>query len=152
MKTKLALLSAIFLPLLSHGFLFPTNPAPVVKLAWNAGNFVGYNLYFGIGSRQYTNSTPTTETNISITLPTRGVLYYFAVTGIDANGLETDFSNEVLYMPPNPKTPPTLGPLVILTVQARPAASASQFADTEMSWTLDPIDRSQLFRLRIALQ
>ena len=75
-----------------------------------------------MGSQRYTNSTIIgNQTNASITLPARGVTYYFAVTCTDNRGLESAFSNEVNYTPPAPPAPPTQKPLVVLVVQNAPS-------------------------------
>lgn len=80
-----------------------------VPLAWDASispNVVAYNVYVGGASRTY--GTPigignvTTYTVTGLSLGT----YYFAVTAVDVNGDESDFSNEVSQVIGN--TPPAL--------------------------------------------
>jgi hypothetical protein len=79
-------------------------PAPesagTATLAWAApaGAVAGYRVYYGTASRVYSQSlgngiyvaTPTlTLSNLS-----SGHTYYFAVTAVDAAGVESTYSNE----------------------------------------------------------
>jgi hypothetical protein len=88
--------AAVFLTLLflcaSPGF------AADVSLAWDASaspDVTGYKVYVGTASRTYGapisvgNQTSYTVTNLS------AGTYYFAVTAVNANGDESDYSNEV---------------------------------------------------------
>jgi len=69
-----------------------------VSLAWDASitpTVIGYKVYVGYSSRTY--GTPTVIGNVTtfiVTGLTPGT-YYFAVTAFDAEGNESDFSNEV---------------------------------------------------------
>lgn len=131
----------------------PTNPAPQLKLAWSPGgspNIVNYNLYYGVGTRAYTNKTSlnSTATNTTVTLPARGVAFFFAVTCNDSTGLESGFSNEITYTAPNPPAPPTLQPAIVLTVQSAPTP-AGLFADAGMNWSLSQDQAQQYYRLNI---
>ena len=67
-----------------------------VKLAWDASasaNIAGYRLYYGPASKAYTASVTTPNLTHTLSLPSGK--YYFAVTAYDANGNESDYSNEV---------------------------------------------------------
>jgi fibronectin type 3 domain-containing protein len=58
-----------------------------------------YKIYYGTASLTYTqvvNVTNPGTTTISETLNLSPGTYYFAVTTVDASGLESDFSNEVM--------------------------------------------------------
>ena len=94
----------------SATFLFPSNAPPSVRLQWDPApdaSVTGYNIYYGVGSRAYTNRTALGNvTNATIQLPTRNQLYYFAATAYSATGLESDFSNEVNYFTPRGVSPP----------------------------------------------
>lgn len=74
-----------------------------VTLAWNASagsGVVGYYLYEGSASRNYTNRIAAgnvTAATVSGLDP--GTTYYFAVTAYDNNGLESEPSSEVTYTP-----------------------------------------------------
>lgn len=80
----------------------PSDVYPTVTLAWNPStgtNVAGYNIYYGVASRVYTNAVPVGNvTNTTVTLPAYGVRYYFAATALDAQGLESVYSDEVSWM------------------------------------------------------
>ena len=99
--------------------LFAANPPAQVPLAWDQSSSanVDYLVYVGTASRVYTSSNNVgTSLNTVIGNLTRGQTYFFAVTAKfntnappDARGLESDFSNEVSYMPTLPPgVPPNL--------------------------------------------
>jgi hypothetical protein len=82
-------------------FLFCNNPQAVaadVSLAWNSSispNISGYKVYVGHVSRTY-NSSITIGNQTTYTVAGLGAgTWYFAVTALDINGNESDFSNEV---------------------------------------------------------
>ena len=82
-----------------------------VTLAWNTSvgtNVAGYYIYYGGTSGSYTNKVDA-GTNLQVTISgiIRGDIYYFAATAYDTNGLESDYSNELVYAPPGPLPPPT---------------------------------------------
>jgi len=76
-----------------------------VTLAWDPSaqsNVIGYRLYYGTFSRNYTASN---RVDAPATISTAanlvgGRTYYFAVTAIDSDGLESDYSAEVTYVVP----------------------------------------------------
>jgi hypothetical protein len=85
-----------------------------VTLAWDAaspsGGISGYRLYKGGASGTYTNiiavGNATTATSSNLV---SGASYYFAVTAVGTNGLESDYSSEVSYTVPLPtNSPPTI--------------------------------------------
>lgn len=91
-------------------YLWPnTNPPAMVTLAWDAvadPQVTGYRVYWGIGSRQYTNSqTVALQTETTITNLMRGTTYFFAATSL-AGELESGFSEEVTYAPPTGPSAP----------------------------------------------
>jgi len=94
----------------SATFLFPSNAPPTVRLQWDPSpdaSVVGYTLYYGVGSRQYTNRTSVGNiTNVTSLLPTRNQQFFFAVTAYNSAGLESDFSNEASYFTPRGIFPP----------------------------------------------
>lgn len=157
MKIKIAaaILSALcLLKVQAQAFLFPTNPAPLIKLAWTPSPSAGitsYNLYIGIGSRQYTNAFSLGNvTNVTLSVPARGVRFYYTVTAL-AGLMESDFSNEVSYQAANAPTPPGgLLPPVTLVVQYKNDLQDFMWADSDMSWSVDPNQATnQFFRLSI---
>jgi hypothetical protein len=86
------------LPILLFLFTFSQAMAADVSLAWDASispDITQYNVYIGNTSGVY--GTPITignQTTYTVTGLTSGT-YYFAVTALDADGNESDFSNEV---------------------------------------------------------
>jgi hypothetical protein len=75
-----------------------------VSLQWLPNtdpSVVGYNVYYGGGSRQYTNvfSAGNTTTSVIDGL-VEGQTYYFAVTAYDEFGDESDYSDETVYIVP----------------------------------------------------
>ncbi|HYG23235.1 MAG TPA: tandem-95 repeat protein [Verrucomicrobiae bacterium] len=95
--------------------------AQSVTLIWNASadtNVIGYNVYYGVASRTYTNridAGATTNLVVNGLLP--GVTYYFAATAYNILGMESEYSSEVSYTVPVPvNTPPTLDSLPNLNI------------------------------------
>jgi hypothetical protein len=73
-----------------------------VTLAWDPNSepdLGGYIVYYGVRSRLYTNAINVGNvTTNTVTGLVEGVLYYFAVTAYNTNGLESDYSDEVTYL------------------------------------------------------
>jgi hypothetical protein len=99
--------------LISILFAFTAIAAPVT-LVWDPvidPSVTGYRLYFGPGTRAYTNSVSVpgqlNTTNTISNLPAG--IYFFAVTSV-AGALESDFSNEVTWT----NKPPVPGALRIV--------------------------------------
>ncbi len=101
----------------------PTPPSPSglqsivvaqgsIILTWvpsSGGNVSGYNVYYGVSSRGYTNKISVGNfTNTSISGLVAGETYYFAATAYNSSGGESDFSDELPYTVPsqNPTNPP----------------------------------------------
>lgn len=90
--------------------LYPTTNRPVwVQLAWDAStdaSVTGYRLWYGVASRNYTNTldvqNKTTGTISNLLASTR---YYFAATAYNAAGLESDWSAEINYLTPDQPRP-----------------------------------------------
>jgi hypothetical protein len=74
-----------------------------VNLAWVASpspSVTAYRIYCGTASRQYsTGVTVENTTTNTVSGLAGGVTYFFAVTGININGLESALSNEISYAP-----------------------------------------------------
>lgn len=86
-----------------------TTDGSSVFLAWNplnAGNIAGYNVYYGTVSGKYIQRRSVDKNNTTLTLRALpvGIQYYFAVRGVDANNMESDFSQEVGVVIGQPKT------------------------------------------------
>jgi hypothetical protein len=80
-------------------------PAPAAAagsaiLSWSpsSGTVAGYRVYYGTASRNYQqargNGIHVTSSAATLTDLPAGFTYYFAVTAIDASGLESDYSSE----------------------------------------------------------
>lgn len=74
-----------------------------VTLAWNGSTstgVTGYRIHYGSASGTYTGSIAVGNV-MTTTVPglASGVTYYFAVTALDTDGLESDFSNEASFLP-----------------------------------------------------
>jgi len=71
-----------------------------LTLAWNPSSdsaVAGYHLHWGGASRTYTNSVDVGNvTSNAVSGLTAGATNFFAVTAYDTNGLESDFSNEIM--------------------------------------------------------
>jgi hypothetical protein len=81
--------------LLVEDELSPDAPITDITLAWDASqDGVGYNLYYGRVSGVYIRGV--TVTNTSAVVGVRGTrTVYFAVTAFNADGVESDYSDEV---------------------------------------------------------
>ena len=117
------LVGLLWLGLLFHsapGFSATVPTGQSVTLAWDQSpnlNVIGYNLYYGTGSGNYTVQTNLGNTTIAtVSGLAPGLTYYFVVTAYDAFGQESAYSSEISY----------LVPAGLAFVQVRPA-SAGQF-------------------------
>jgi hypothetical protein len=90
-------------------FSFSSFGAGSVNVTWaptpDAGA-AGYNVYYGNASRSYQNQVPAGNNLTAVVSGlTVGKQYYFAVTAVDAFGVESDFSGEAAYVMPGNQTP-----------------------------------------------
>src|SRR5882762_4373692 len=73
--------------------------SPSITLAWDPSpdpSVVGYKVYWGIASRNYTNSLSAgSATTLTVSNLVIGTPYFFAATAYDTNGIESDYSAEV---------------------------------------------------------
>src|ERR1039457_4522439 len=106
--------------------LLPLTPAHAdqsVTLTWSPSpntNVAGYKVYYGGGSRAYTNTvTLGNVTNLTISGLTESATYYVGATTVDASGHESAFSNEAIYLippPPGTNSAPTMNALANVTI------------------------------------
>jgi hypothetical protein len=74
-----------------------------IQFAWNPSSSIyatGYKIYYGAASGLYTNSINVgnvTNASIANTNFINNTTYYFAATAYDTNGLESTYSNEVIW-------------------------------------------------------
>lgn len=91
-----------------------------VTLAWDPStstNIVGYSIYYGTASTSYTNMIPVGNvTQLTVSNLAENVTYFFTATAFDSSGLESDFSAEVSYSMNISNHPPTLDPLLDITI------------------------------------
>ena len=142
----------------SATFLYPTNPPAQVSLAWDRSPDVGvtgYHIYYGIGSRQYTNKTTFGNvTNVTVMLPARGTTFFFAATAYNGTGLESDFSNEASYTPkflPPPQALRTNVVQVAMKIERSddPTGPWTLFADLGTDVTVPGFFRSSVHVVRL---
>lgn len=142
----------------TNGTFIITNPPQQVTLAWDLSfdpTVVGYNLYYGTNSGQYTKTIQgLTMGTAAVSNLTYSTTYYFAVTSYALNGtngiIESTFSSEVSYATPSIPNPTLLHKPVKLALQSRPASG--MWADTDMFWSFDPTATNEFFRLKIVQQ
>ncbi len=78
-----------------------------VALSWNSGdgNTVGYNVYRGAaqsGPFQEINTSLDSSTNYTDSTVVAGATYYYVTTEVNAQGQESEYSNEVQAVIPSP--------------------------------------------------
>jgi Fibronectin type III domain len=96
-----------------------------VTLGWQQTadpNAVGYNIYYGPATHDYTNMISVGNvTSVTIGGLVEGATYYFAATTYNAQGQESGFSSEVVYV-----VPIVAATNMVAVVQLR-SGSAGQF-------------------------
>jgi hypothetical protein len=94
--------------------------APSITLAWDPStdpSVVGYKVYWGVATRNYTNSLSAgSATTLTVSNLVIGTPYYFAATAYDTNGIESDYSAEVSGSVALPNQPPTLNAIANVTI------------------------------------
>jgi len=94
--------------------------APSITLAWDPSpdpGVIGYKVYWGIATRNYTNSLSAGgATTLTVSNLVVGTPYYFAATAFDTNGIESDYSAEVSGSIALPNQPPTLNVISPVTI------------------------------------
>lgn len=115
--------------------------AASATVAWDPSpsiDVTGYKLYVGTASKTYTKifdvGSPLQfrTTNLVPTIP-----YFYAVTAYNSIGLESDFSQEISYIPPLPATTLELNPLGVLTAHLfKGGTFAIQQSQNLISWSL----------------
>ena len=125
LQNKINTLALLILGIISTTTLF----AGTVNLAWDASpdaSVVGYKVYYGGASGNYTNSALVGNvTNATFIGLVNGATYYFAASSIDGSGFEGDFSNETTTTVPfNANQAPTLNALANVTINEDASAQS----------------------------
>lgn len=86
-----------------------TTQGTTAYLGWDilaSGELAGYNVYYGATSGQYLHrkTIDKSETTLAVRGLPEGTPYYFAVRGVNAAGVETEFSREVSVVIGKPQT------------------------------------------------
>ena len=92
-----------------------------VNLAWDPNSepdLAGYRVYFGTGSDNYTQTMEVETPSATVPDLTEGVVYYFAVTAYNTEGVESGYSNEVSYAVPT-STPAQSDGLLNISTRVR---------------------------------
>ena len=108
-----------------------------VNLAWDPStdpSIAGYRVYYGTSSGIYQSFVDTGKmTTCTISNLSEGITYYFAATGYDSSGAQSDFSNEVAFVP-NPSTdttPPAVATFSIPATASRLTISITALTATD---------------------
>ena len=118
---------------------FVSARAASVNVSWNSSTdsaVTGYNVYYGNTSHNYSNVTPV-GSNPTAVLPSliNGYTYFIAVTAVDEEGDESDFSDEVSYLVPGGNSAPTISAIADQAVLINQSTTAIGFTvnDAESS-------------------
>ena len=119
-----------------------------LTLGWNPSpspGVVGCRLYYGTASGEYTDIVEIgNETTVTVSGLAVGITYFFAITAVDGDGDESDFSDEISYQQALPVAPavqmqiqPVADGQFMLTVTG-PAGRTYDIEATEdfASWTV----------------
>jgi len=116
---------------------FSASAGHSVTLGWDAneaepGVLSGYRLYYGTASREYTliNEVDVSQTTSRVSNLVEGVTYYFAVTAITVDNLESDYSSEITYQVPS-ASPPAVDFTDIDFAAPPPSATSPGLIQTE---------------------
>lgn len=91
-----------------------------VTLTWDPPpetGIAGYRLYSGLTSGIYTNTINVSATRHTVTNLVFGARYFFAVTAVSAQGLESGYSNELPFLVPSKPSAPVISGTMNITGQ-----------------------------------
>ena len=90
----------LFVCLILVVFLLPVQDGRAADLTfvWDSGEGIaGYKLHYGLASHSYSNIIDMGNVQYYTLRIADGPTYYFALTAYDSSGLESDYSDEVVY-------------------------------------------------------
>lgn len=105
-------------------FLFATANAASVTLGWNANsetNITGYRLHYGTAGAPFSVKVDVAAVSATITNLKEGVTYTFAVTAINTDRFESDFSTPISYTVGSSQVIP---PAVLANISSRTQVGA----------------------------
>lgn len=121
------------LGLILGALLLTPATAATVRLGWDPNtesDLAGYRMYVGTASRSYTtNYNLGLVTTLSITNLAFDTTYYFAVTAVNAGGLESVYSNEVTYRESLPSAPAVPAGIAVIGLGRGLAGIQFNYAD-----------------------
>jgi len=131
-RIRTAVITSVFCTVLLALVTTSSSAASSIQLAWDASTdsgIVGYYVYYGPASGNYTNATFVGNvTNATITGLVPGGTYYFAATSTNNIGLESLFSNETSATLGTPNLAPTLNAIANVTINENAGAQSVSLA------------------------
>ncbi len=126
-----------------------TVSAEQLHLAWDpSGSNLSYQVYFGIAHLEYTNCTFVGPLTNFVLQPLATTNYFIAITAMDTNGIEGNFSPELMAratLSPGPKTNVIVetfhstndvsGPWVLVSAVTNPITQPLGFWKTQIRTT-----------------
>ncbi|MGH7942938.1 MAG: fibronectin type III domain-containing protein [Limisphaerales bacterium] len=103
-STGIVSLMGIFSGILLATATLPASASQSVKLSWTASpspDVVGYNIYYGDASGDYTNEISVgSVTNVTVSGLADRTTYFFAAQAINNDGIESGYSVQTSYAVP----------------------------------------------------
>ncbi len=123
-----------------------------ITLAWNPNteaDVIGYRLYYGLAPRNYLThldvlppDAPATNVAASVSGLLAGRTYYFAVTALNRDGAESDYSEEVLYTVRSPAVLPVVTESIVSEtvpdILSPPPTATDEVIQPDVEPTPDP--------------
>ena len=121
-----------------------------VTLEWDPnteGNIAGYRVHWGLATRTYTSGIDAGKaTTRVVTGLNPGVTYYLAVTAYNTEGLESDFSNELVYTPSGNRPPVAADDVVSIAPATLTRIDLGRMLRNDYDWDGDQISIATISR------